>query len=148
MRDDPDADVAAIEALIQRQFESLQWTPARAADWQGFAGDFVPGAQLFPAARPVAPKTVPEFVSRMQGLSQTTLKSLGERFAGARILAYGNVAVALAVCELTENGVAATANLEALLLVKEGDAWRIAAQAWDTITPGKPASKQIGDLVG
>jgi hypothetical protein len=31
-------DVAAIEALIQSQFRSLQWTAAREADWKAFAG--------------------------------------------------------------------------------------------------------------
>ena len=45
-------DARAIEALIARQFERLNWTPGAPADWQGFAADFLPGAPLYPAAPP------------------------------------------------------------------------------------------------
>lgn len=39
-------DKRAIEALIRRQFESLQWAPDRAGDWDGFTADFHPEATL------------------------------------------------------------------------------------------------------
>lgn len=125
-------DHKAIEALIERQFNALSWDESRDADWSGFANDFVDGAQLFASARPVKSQSVDQFVDRMQGISKSSLPDLQERFLGRRIEVYGNVAVAMAVCELTENKEKVSCNIEALLLVKEDGQWRIASQAWDT----------------
>lgn len=41
-------DVRAIEALIARQFASLNWMPGTSADWDAFAADFSPDASLYP----------------------------------------------------------------------------------------------------
>jgi hypothetical protein len=46
-------DIAAIRALIERQFASLAWSPDRPPDWAAFAADLDPAASLYPAARPV-----------------------------------------------------------------------------------------------
>ena len=125
-------DRKAIETLIERQFAALSWDESRDADWSGFANDFIDGAQLFASARPVRSQSVGQFMERMQSLSQGPLPDLQERFLGRRIEIYGNVAVAMAVCELTENKEKVSCNIEALLLVKEDGQWRIASQAWDT----------------
>ncbi len=132
------SDEKAIRDLIARQFTSLQWSAAQPADWAAFASDFLPCATLFPSARPVAPKSVDAFVERMKGLSQTSLPKLEERLLGADIRIFGNVAVALAVCQITENGDKTSRNVEALLLIKDTDGWKIAAQGWDAETSAKP----------
>jgi hypothetical protein len=126
------SDHEAIRRLIGRQFESLSWNARRAPEWAAFSADFLPGALLFPAARPVRPVTVPEFVERMKRAASSTMPVIEETLLGVEISLYGNVAVALAVCGQHEgNGPPARA-VEALLLVREGGAWRIAAQGWDT----------------
>lgn len=130
-------DEAAIRAVIENQFQCLSWDPERAPDWQGFEKDFVPDAPLYPGARPIQASTVKSFVARMRALSESSLKMLYERLVGDRILVFGNVAVALAVCELDENGGDRSRNVEAMLLVKNDGAWKIAAQAWDTETDAK-----------
>ena len=133
-----DGDVRAIEAVIGRQFRSASWTPENPADWDAFAGDFHSDATLFPAARPAKPQTVEEFVERMRALAGTDLRSFEETPLGSEVLVFGNVAVALGACENLENGAEATRNVEAFLLVKEGDVWRIVGQAWDMESETKP----------
>ncbi|MGH8632629.1 MAG: hypothetical protein ACRET7_00690 [Burkholderiales bacterium] len=130
--DDTSRDVRLIEELLVRQYQSVHWAPGEEADWAGFAGDFLPGTELFPGARPVKRQTVAAFIERMNGLrSQGKLVSLKERFLGCSIHVFGNVAVALAACEMLENGSEVTRDVSAFLLVKEEDAWRIASPAWD-----------------
>lgn len=133
-----DADQEAITALLRAQFASLAWGDGREADWRGFASGFLPGAPLYPAARPVAPSTVDAFVRRMQGLAATTLSSFSERPLGIQVLGFGNVAVALAGCEMRENDRHTTRDVNAVLLVRSAGEWRIAAQAWDAVPAGSP----------
>ena len=128
---DPSGDEVEIRALIERQFASLSWTPQSSADWDGFAADFLPDARLWPSARPAASCSVDSFVVRMKGLAGGSLLSLQETLAGLEIIVSGNVAVAAAICEMAENGGLPNRNVEMLLLVKSGGAWRIASQAWD-----------------
>ena len=125
-------DHKAIEALIEGQFEALSWDESQDGDWSGFAADFVEGAQLFASARPAQSQSVGQFVERMQGLSKSSLPNLKERMLGRRIEVFGNVEVAIAVCELTENTEKVSFNIEAFLLIKEAGEWRIASQAWDS----------------
>ena len=127
-----ETDVAAIRKLIEGQFAALTWSQDRPPDWDGFERDFHPSATLFPSGRPAKPQSVPSFVDRMRELSKETLETFDEALRGAWIRVYGNVAVALAVIETQENDDAPTRGVEALLLIKEGDRWRVAAQAWDS----------------
>jgi ketosteroid isomerase-like protein len=117
-----------------------QLGPGRSADWEAFQGDFLPEAPLTPAARPVKRQTVEAFMARMQGLGRTALASFHERVLGTEVQVFGNVAVAMAGCEITENGGHVTRGVEMLLLVKTDGAWRIAAQAWDTEGGGQAAA--------
>jgi hypothetical protein len=139
-----DDDRRAIEAIIERQFASLGWSPGRSADWQAFAADFFPDASLYPAARPARRQTVEAFVERMQGLG-TKLRSFKETVLGTEIHIFGSVAVALAGCEITENEADVSRGVEALLLVKDEGAWRIVAQAWDTEGDTKPIPRHLGN---
>ena len=56
---------------------------------------------------------------------------------------FGNVAVAVAGCEITENDTDVTRGVEMLMLVKGAGAWRIAAQAWDTERDGRRLSVDL-----
>lgn len=131
-------DALAIRAIIERQFGSLAWSPEQVANWQDFTADFHPGAALYPAARPLAARSVDSFVTRMKGLAQTSLQTFSERALGADIRVFGNVAVALAACEMTENGIKTTRGVEAMLLIKDEGRWQIVAQGWDTEKPENP----------
>jgi hypothetical protein len=145
MQNDPTADDRrAIEALIARQFASLNWTPQAPADWRGFAADFAPGALLYPAARPAKRQTVEDFVERMQGLVGAPLQSFHERVLGTEIRIFGNVALAVAACEVTENGTDISRSVEMLLLVKDEGQWRIVSQAWDRATTENPVPEIWG----
>jgi hypothetical protein len=139
MQTDQDGDdIRAIEALIARQFGSLNWNAGQSADWEAFAADFLPEASLYPAARPARAQTVDGFVERMKGLAGTKLRSFRERVLGTELRVFGNVAVALAACEMIENDAEASRGVEMLLLVKSDGAWRIVSQAWDKESPSAP----------
>jgi hypothetical protein len=139
-----DDDRRAIEAVIERQFGSLNWSPGRSADWQAFTADFFPDASLYPAARPVRHQTVEGFIERMKGLAGTKLRTFEERVLGSEIHIFGNVAVALAGCEITENGAEVSRGVEAMLLVKDEGVWHIVSQAWDTESETKPIPEHLG----
>jgi ketosteroid isomerase-like protein len=139
------ADVVAIEALIARQFASLSWAPGKPADWEAFAADFYPDAALYPAARPAKRQTVEAFVERMMGLAATRLRSFKETVLGTEVHVFGNVAVALAACEIIENEAGVSRGVEALLLVKDEGRWRIVSQAWDTESDTKPIPARLID---
>ena len=125
-------------AIIERQFASLSWTVQRQADWASFTGDFLLHAVLYPAARPAKPQFVAAFVERMKGLAETSLRTFRERALGAEIRVFGNVAIAMAACEIVENESQTSRGVEAMLLVKEDGAWKIAAQSWDMESAGNP----------
>ena len=123
----------------------LCWTPDQPADWHAFAADFLPDATLFPAARPATPQTVQAFVERMQGLAATTLRSFHEAMLGSQVQVFGNVAVAAAGCEITENDAGITRAVEMLLLVKDQGEWRIVSQAWDRASTANPIPSRLCD---
>jgi hypothetical protein len=124
--------------MIARQFGSLTWTTETPANWDTFAADFFPEATLYPAARPAQRQTVEAFVERMKGLAGTKLRSFHEVVVGTEVRVFGNIAVALAACEMTENDGQVNRGVEMLLLIKDEGAWRIVSQAWDTESPSKP----------
>jgi len=136
-------DVRASEALIARQFASLAWAPGRAADWDGFARDFLAGAALVQSPRPAQPRTVQQFVERQQGLARGSLRSYGQRLLGTQVRVFGNIAVALAAGEMEENGAIIARNVAALVLVKDGEDWKIAGQAWDRASADRPVPADL-----
>lgn len=129
---DQRTDEQAIRELIGRQFASLSWSPKTSADWDSFIGDFTPGASLYPSARPVKRQSVDGFVERLAGLAASELRSFREDVLGTEVRVFGNVAVAIAGCEVIENESEVNRGVEMLLLVKDQGRWRIVAQAWDT----------------
>jgi hypothetical protein len=124
-------DERAIRDMITRQFASLNWRPGKVGEWDTFTADFLPDASLYAAARPVKAQSAQDFVERMKGLAGSKLRSFAESLLGVEVRIFGNVAVAVAGCEITENDADANRGVEMMLLVKEEGVWRIAAQAWD-----------------
>ena len=61
------------------------------------------------------------------------MDSFTETGVGCQVWVFGNMAVAIAGCEMTENGSSITRDVSGFLLVKRDDGWRIAAQAWDMV---------------
>jgi hypothetical protein len=141
--DEHDADIQAIEQVIARQFASLSWAPGSTADWTAFAADFASEASLYPAARPAKRQTVEQFIHRMDGLSRTKLRSFRETVLGTEIRVFGNVAVAVAAGEMTENDTDVNRAVEMLLLVKSEGTWQIVSQAWDSVSPLRPLPRSF-----
>ncbi|MGX5826964.1 nuclear transport factor 2 family protein [Mesorhizobium sp. 43Arga] len=131
-------DEGVIRALIDRQFASLSWDEGITPGWDGFAGDFLDGAGLYPAARPARRIGVVDFVERMRGLSRTSLRSLQETVLGTDIRVFGNIAIAAVAAEMIENGDETSRSMEMLLLVKSEGQWKIVAQAWDRADEANP----------
>lgn len=131
-------DEDAIRELVGNHFEAMRWTSGEEADWNRFAADFLPEAQLFPAARPVQTRSVEGFIARMKAVAQGGLHTFEEHTRGMKILRFGNVAVVLASSEMLENGTETNHDISGYLLVKSEGAWRIAAHAWDKVTPENP----------
>ena len=132
---DETGDVSLIREIVATQFRSLAWTRDNDANWSGFAQGFLPDARLFPAARPVRPQTIGQFMDRMKALrAERKLASFQETPLGCTVQVFGNVAVAFAACEMLENDSILTRDVSAILLVRDAGAWRIVAQAWDVET--------------
>ena len=77
-------DEAAIRKVIARQFGSLNWRSGTSGDWAAFTADFLPGAPLYAAARPVEAQTAEAFGERMKGLAGSKLRSPPKPFSGLK----------------------------------------------------------------
>lgn len=135
-------DEAEIAALVERQMANLSWSPDRPADFAAFAADFAPGAALYPASMPGGPHTVEAFVERMKARS-ADLASFTDRVLVTGVEVFGKVATAVATVETTEGDGPPVRSVDMLLLVKLDGAWRIAAQAWDVETDGRPIPERL-----
>ena len=102
--------------------------------WRSFYRGFVLGAQLWPARRPARPQSSADFADRLRRLRDDgTLESFSQKGVGCVVFVVGNVAIAVAGCEMTENDDTISRDVSMFLLVKDSDGWRIAAQAWDVV---------------
>ncbi len=134
----------AIEALISAHFDALHWSPGTLIDWPTFTADFLPDASLFPAARPVARRSLEDFMKRMDGVAQGgSLNTFEEKTLGMQVLHFGNIAVVLAASEMLENGTEVNHDVSGYLLVKDQGKWRIAAHAWDKATDDRPVPEHL-----
>ena len=140
-----DDDIRAIENIIRNQLANVSWSGTDSSDWPAFTADFLPGAPLYPAARPLNAQSVDAFVSRMQALSQGVLTSFEQSCLGTRIHVFGNVAIGFGACQNIENGKEIVRGVEAYLFVKVDHQWRIAAQSWDTESEGNALPEDILD---
>lgn len=138
-----ESDEEEIRGLIKKHFEGMRWTPDTSPDWDRFSRDFLPGATLFPAARPVQMRTVESFIDRMNGVAASTLHTFEEHTLGMQILAFGNVAVVFAASEMLENETKTNHDIGAYVLVKNEGRWFVAAHAWDKATEAMPVPEQL-----
>ena len=128
------SDEEEIRSLIRAQFDSLGWAPGRDGDWLRFEEGFLSTAQLFGAKRPAQPQSAQDFTARLKGLRDDgVLREFREKGVGCEVHVIGSVAVAVAGCEMTENGDEVTRDVSMFLLVRNPQGWRIAAQAWDVV---------------
>ena len=81
----------------------------------------------------------------MKELATGKLRSFKEAALGHEICVFGNVAAAVAVCQITENETQVTRGIEMMLLLKTEGRWQIVSQAWDTESDSKPIP---ADLLG
>jgi len=141
---DETEDLRAIKALIGAHFDALHWSPGRQIDWPTFTADFLPDASLFPAARPVARRSLEDFMKRMDGVAQGgSLNTFEEKTLGMQVLHFGNIAVVLAASEMLENGTEVNHDVSGYLLLKDQGKWRIAAHAWDKATNDRPVPEHL-----
>jgi hypothetical protein len=66
------------------------------------------------------------------------VRSFAEAVLGTEVPVFGNIAVALAACEMTGNDRDTNRGVEAKLLIKDEGVWRIVSQAWDVESESKP----------
>jgi len=139
-------DVSLIREIVGTQFRNLAWTRDEGPNWVAFAQGFLPDARLFPAARPVRPQTIDQFIDRMKGLrAEGKLVSFQETPLGCTVRVFGNVAVAFAACEMLENDATVTRDVSAIVLVRDDGTWRIVAQAWDIETESNRIPGDLAD---
>jgi hypothetical protein len=136
-------DEEAIRTLIGEHFEAMRWEPGTNPDWDRFRADFIPEAHLFGAARPVQARTVDSFIERMETVARKNLHIFEEHTRGMKILRFGDIAVALAMSELLENGEEENHDISGYLLVKSEGRWSIAAHAWDQASNEKPVPDDL-----
>lgn len=140
---DTTEDENAIRSLIGDHFEGLKWQAPGLPDWEKFCADFLPGALLFPAARPAQARSLDAFVERMNGVARGNLHTFEEHTLGMQIMVFGNIAVVMAASEMLENASEVNHDVSGYLLVKSEGAWRIAAHAWDKATEGNPVPDEL-----
>ncbi len=138
-----DNDESQIRALIGGHFDALKWSPGSNPDWKTFSTDFLPEAQLFPAARPAQAQSLNEFIERMNRVAQGSLKDFEECTLGMTIQRFGNIAVVMAASEMLENKEEVNHDVSGYLLVKSEGRWRIAAHAWDKASEDNPVPEQL-----
>ncbi|WP_299951510.1 hypothetical protein [uncultured Ruegeria sp.] len=127
-------DREEIAALIAAQFRALCWDEETPPDTQALAAAYLPEALLFASSRPASGQTAETFGNRMKALRDSgRISVFEEKGVGLHIWVTGNVAVAMAGCEMHENQNEVTEDVSAFLLVKNPPGWVIAAQAWDIL---------------
>lgn len=128
------ADRAEIAGLVAQQFRALCWDEETPPDTAALTGSYLPEAQLFASARPARAQSAQDFATRMFALRDSgRIPVFEEKGRGLHIWVAGNVAVAMAGCEMHENRAEDTEDISAFLLVRNPDGWAIASQAWDIL---------------
>ncbi len=105
---------------------------------RGLVAGLAAGA-LIAYSRPLRAQDLPKIVvSKEPSCGCCTGWVDHEEVIGTHVHVFGNVVVAVAACEITENDAEVNRGVEMLLLVRDEGQWRIVSQAWDTENPSKP----------
>ena len=137
------SDEEDIRKLIAEHFDPMRWSEGTEPDWDTFRSDFLEGAVLCGSVRPAQPRTLGEFIERMETVARKNLSSFEEHTRGMKILCFGNIAVVLAMSELLEDGADINHDISGYLLVKSEGRWSIMAHAWDQADEDKPVPDQL-----
>ena len=137
------SDEEAIRKLIAEHFEPMRWSEGTEPDWDRFRTDFLQGALLCGSVRPAQPRTLVEFIERMETIARKNLASFEEHTRGMEILRFGNIAVVLAMSELLEDGSDINHDISGYLLVKSEGRWSILAHAWDQADEANPVPDRL-----
>jgi hypothetical protein len=142
---DYEADVRAIEALVETLFASLCWTAESPPDWDRFRAQVKPEALLLPSARPVSPTALEPFIAMMKGQRDSgALHTFEESVTKHKILVFGNIAVALSAYNQQINGGDVGQGVNGFLLIRESDGWKIGAMCWDSASADHPVPDDLG----
>lgn len=79
----------------------------------------------------------------MESVARLNLHAFEEHTRGIKIPRFGNIAVALAMSEILENGSEVNHDISRYLLVKSNGRWSIAAHAWDQTGEDKPVPEDL-----
>ncbi len=127
------SDEEQIRALIGRQFESIGCGRAGDAGWMTFHRDVIAGEWRFPGNVSAGEQNPRRFDNRLGGERAAAAPGTsGGKFVGCHAWIFGNIAVALAGCEMGGDGLTTAREIAGYLLIRYPDGWKIAAQAWDT----------------
>lgn len=139
MTDIYEKDRETLRALVEKLFEDLSWTPDTAPDWAAFKAAFRDDAVLYPSARPVAQTPIGVFIDRMENeRTSGNLKSIVERAIAHDVTVFGNTALVCTSYEACINDGAPGRGANAFLFVRDGDAWKVGAMAWDNVSDAAP----------
>ena len=139
MADNYAKDVETIESIVSSMFSAISWTPEDVPDWDRFREASLDGALLAPSARPLAFKTMDDFIAGMDEQRRSgALKSFDERVLRQDVTVFGNIALSRCSYAAKVNGGDENRGVNMFLFAKSADRWRIVAMAWDSETEGHP----------
>jgi hypothetical protein len=132
-------DVSEIQAVIEQLFAAICWNPGNAPDWETFKGLCLDDALLIPAARPARPTELRSFIEMMDEQRHGgKLAEFRERVLAHDVGVFGNVAVARSSFATSVNQGSEGRGVNAFMLIKNADSWRIAAMSWDNESEEHP----------
>ena len=137
------SDDEEIMHLVHEHFEAMRWSEDTEPDWDRFRDDFLSGALLCGAARPARPRSLDNFIDRMESVARKNLRSFEEHTQGMKLLRFGNIAVVLAMSELLEDGKEINHDISGYLLVKSEGRWSIMSHAWDQADEDNPVPDNL-----
>jgi len=128
-----------LKAVTKAMYKALCWTADNDADWDQFRALFHGGAKLVPSARPAGPIDVETFIGRMQGQKDNgSLTDFFEEKVSEKIEVFGSIATIFSTYRTLMNKEREARGINALVLVKEEEGWKIASMVWDGESGEKP----------
>ncbi len=133
------ADVQAIEKLVEDLFAAISWDEKTSPNWDAFRSKVKSEVVLYPSARPVNPTSLDPFIAMMQGQKDSGgLRTFDEAVTGHKILVFGNFAVGLSAYSQQINGGDIGYGVNGFVFIKENGQWKIGAMCWDKETTEHP----------
>ncbi len=142
---DYDADVKAIEKVVEDLFATLCWEEDTPPAWDKFRALTRPETVLYPSARPMSPTALEPFIAMMQGQRENGgLRTFDEGVTGHQVMVFGNFAVCLSGYTQQANGGDVGRGVNGFLFIKDEDGWKIGAMCWDKVSAAHPLPPELG----